>query len=97
VDDACKLGWGAAGPQAMLGAKAAGHHGVPEVIQSFATDTKNLGNFYVTDAMYQSQKKYMKGRCKTQLNSKLVCCMLYSLCCCKVRMQTQGGSTAASN
>jgi hypothetical protein len=44
VDDACALGWGAARQHAMVGAKAARHHGVPEVILSFATVTKNLGN-----------------------------------------------------
>ena len=30
VDGAYALGWGAAAPQAMVGSKAAGHHGVPE-------------------------------------------------------------------
>ena len=30
VEGAYALGWGAAAPQAMVGSKAAGHHGVPE-------------------------------------------------------------------
>jgi hypothetical protein len=57
VDNACTLGWGAAGLQAMLGAKAAGHHGVPEVIQSFATNRTNLGNFYVDQCNVPESKK----------------------------------------
>ena len=39
-NQACALGWCAAGPQAMGGAKDAAHHGVPENIPSFATNTK---------------------------------------------------------
>jgi hypothetical protein len=46
VDYTCAIGRGAPGlqVQAMVGAKAADHHGALDNNPSFATDTTNLGN-----------------------------------------------------
>ncbi len=44
MEGACALGLGAAAPQAMVGAKAAGHHGVPETNPSLETSSKKLSS-----------------------------------------------------
>ncbi len=66
MEGACALGLGAAAPQAMVGAKAAGHHGVPETNPSLETSSKKLSSGRSTVQFYVRRRK-KKGRFRTRV------------------------------
>ncbi len=68
MEGACALGLGAAAPQAMVGAKAAGHHGVLETNPRFETSSKKLSSAARRSTVqFYVRRRKKKGRFRTRV------------------------------
>ena len=74
MEGACALGLGAAAPQAMVGAKAAGHHGVPETNPSLETSSKKLSSAARSRSTVQFyvRRRKKKGRFRTRVKLVII-------------------------